>query len=101
QMTALRSHGLTQAAIAKRMGMSEKTVRTWLKQGVAPTWKRQFRRRSVFDSYAAYVQQRWQEGVHEGKQLYGRFGHKGFLAPYGPSSALCRHFETIQRRSCL
>lgn len=41
-MTALRAHGLTQAAIAKRVGTSEKTVRTWLKRGVAPTWKRQF-----------------------------------------------------------
>src|SRR6266700_4866725 len=46
QMTALRAHGLTQAAIAKRMGMSERAVRNWLKRGVAPTWKRQFRRRS-------------------------------------------------------
>ncbi len=45
-MMALRAHGLTQAAIAKRMGMSEKAVRNWLKRGAAPTWKRQFRRRS-------------------------------------------------------
>jgi transposase len=78
QMTALRAHGLTQAAIAKRMGMSEKTVRTWLKQGVAPTWKRQFRRRSVFDPYAGYVLQRWQEGVHEGKHLYEEIRAQGF-----------------------
>src|SRR6266566_592263 len=56
QMMVLRAHGLTQAAIAKRMGMSEKAVRNWLKRGAAPTWKRQFRRRSVFDPYAAYVQ---------------------------------------------
>jgi len=46
QLMALRAHGLTQAAIAKRMGMSEKAVRNWLKRGAAPTWKRQFRRRS-------------------------------------------------------
>ena len=46
QMMALRAQGLTQAVIAKRMGMSERAVRTWLKQGRAPTWKRQFRRRS-------------------------------------------------------
>ena len=78
QMTALRAHGFTQAAIAKRMGMSEKTVCTWLKRGVAPTWKRQFRRRSTFDPYAAYVLQRWQEGVHEGKQLYEEIRAQGF-----------------------
>ncbi len=77
-MTALRVQGLTQAAIAKRMGMSEKAVRNWLKRGVAPTWKRQFRRRSVFDPYAAYVLQRWQEGVHEAKQLYEEIRAQGF-----------------------
>jgi len=78
QMTALRAQGLTQAAIAKRMGMSEKAVRTWLKRGVAPTWKRQFRRRSVFDPYAAYVLERWQEGMHEAKQLYEEIRAQGF-----------------------
>ena len=78
QMTALRAHGLTQAAIAKRMGMSEKAVRNWLKRGVAPTWKRRFRRRSVFDPYAAYVLERWQEGIHEAKQLYEEIRAQGF-----------------------
>jgi DNA-binding NtrC family response regulator len=46
QMTALRAYGLTQAEVATRMGMSERAVRNWLKRGAAPTWKRQFRRRS-------------------------------------------------------
>ncbi len=78
QMTALRAHGLTQAAIAKRMGMSERAVRNWLKRGAAPIWKRQFRRRSVFDPYAAYVLERWQDGVHEAKQLYEEIRVQGF-----------------------
>jgi len=78
QMMALRAHGLTQAAIAKRMGMSEKAVRNWLKRGAAPTWKRQFRRRSVFDPYAEYVLHRWQAGLHEGKQLYEEIRAQGF-----------------------
>jgi transposase len=78
QMTALRAGGLTQAEVAKRMGMSERAVRTWLKRGAAPTWKRQFRRRSVFDPYAAYVLERWQEGVHEAKQLYEEIRAQGF-----------------------
>ena len=78
QMTALRAHGLTQAEVAKRMGMSERAVRNWLKRSAAPTWKRQFRRRSVFDPYAAYVLERWQEGVHEAKQLYEEIRAQGF-----------------------
>lgn len=78
QMTALRVQGLTQLEVAKRMGMSEKAVRNWLKRGAAPTNERQFRRRSVFDRYAAYVLQRWQEGIDEGKQLYEEIQAQGF-----------------------
>lgn len=78
QMTTLRAQGLTQREVAKRMGMSERAVRTWLKRGAAPTNERHFRRRSVFDPYAAYVLERWQAGVHEAKQLYEEIQAQGF-----------------------
>jgi transposase len=78
QMTTLRTQGLTQREVAKRMGMSERTVRHWLKRGAAPTNERQFRRRSVFDPYAAYVLQRWQDGIYEANQLYAEIRAQGF-----------------------
>jgi len=78
QMTTLRAQGLTQREVARRMGMSERAVRTWLKRGAAPTNERQFRRRSVFDPYAAYVLQRWQDGMHEAKHLYEEIQAQGF-----------------------
>ena len=78
QMTTLRAQGLTQKEVAKRMGMAERTVRHWLKRGAPPTNERQFRRRSVFDPYAAYVLQRWQDGIHEAKQLYTEIRAQGF-----------------------
>src|SRR5258707_7807837 len=78
QMTTLRAQGLTQSEVAKRMGMSERAVRTWLKRGAAPTNERHFRRRSVFDPYAVYVLERWQAGVHEAKQLYEEIQAQGF-----------------------
>jgi hypothetical protein len=58
--------------------MSERSVRTWLKQGQAPSWKRRFRRRSLFEPYAAYVLERWQAGVREGTQLYAEIRAQGF-----------------------
>src|SRR5947209_8052860 len=58
--------------------MSERAVRHWLKRGAAPTNERQFRRRSVFDPYAAYVLERWQEGIHEARQLYEEIQVQGF-----------------------
>jgi transposase len=78
QMTTLRAQGLTQSEVAKRVGMSERAVRHWLKRGAAPTNERQFRRRSVFDPYAAYVLHRWQDGIHEAKQLYEEIQAQGF-----------------------
>jgi transposase len=78
QMTTLRAQGLTQSEVAKRMGMSERAVRTWLKRGAAPTNERHFRRRSVFDPYAVYVLERWQAGVHEAKHLYEEIQAQGF-----------------------
>jgi transposase len=78
QMTTLRTQGLTQREVAQRMGMSERTVRHWLKRGAAPTNERQFRRRSVFDPYAAYVLQRWQDGIQEAKHLYAEIRAQGF-----------------------
>src|SRR6266566_9263305 len=60
------------------MHMSERAVRTWLKQGKAPTWKRKSRRRSGFDPYAAYVLERWQDGIHEAKHLYEEIPAQGF-----------------------
>jgi DNA-directed RNA polymerase specialized sigma24 family protein len=64
QITSLRSQGMKLAEIAKRVGMSERSVRTWLKEGTAPLHRRRRKRRSVFDPYAAYVLQRWKEGKH-------------------------------------
>jgi transposase len=78
QMTTLRAQGLTQREVAKRMGMSERAVRTWLKRGAAPTNERHFRRQSVFDPYAAYVLERWQDGIHEAKQLSEEIQAQGF-----------------------
>src|SRR5437764_8252988 len=93
QMTTLRAQGLTQSEVAKRMGMSERAVRHWLKQGAAPTNERQFRRRSVFDSYAAYVLQRWHDGIHEAKQLFEEIQVQGFSGTVRIVQRGCRrHF---------
>lgn len=77
-ITELRAHGLTPIDIAQRVQLSERAVRTWLKQGHAPSWKRRSRRRRVCDPSAADVLKRWQEGVREGKQLSKEIRAQGF-----------------------
>ena len=99
QMATLRAQGLTQREVAKRMGMSERAVRTWLKRGAAPTNERHFRRRSVFDPYAAYVLERWQDGIHEARQLYEEIQAQGFSGTVRIVQRGCsRLFETTRRR---
>jgi transposase len=78
QITALREQGLTLAAIAQRMGMGERSVRTWWKQGAAPNHRRRHRRHTVFDPYAAYVLERWQAGIQDGKQVFEEIRLQGF-----------------------
>ena len=99
QMTTLRAQGLTQREVATRMGMSERAIRTWLKRGAAPTNERQFRRRSVFDPYAAYVLERWQDEIHEARQLYEEIQVQGFSGTVRIVQRGCsRLFETSRRR---
>lgn len=93
QMCDLREQGWTQTQIAKQVGVGVRTVRSWLKAGGAPTWKRRFRRRSVFDPYAAYVLERWQAGVHDGKQLYEEIRAQGFT---GSAGIVKRFLQTLR-----
>ena len=78
QISALHARGMTQAQIARRVGISTYQVRTWLKQGAAPIHRREGAHQSIFDPYASYVLDRWQAGVHDGKQLYAEIQTLGF-----------------------
>jgi transposase len=55
--------------IAKHVGVSERTIRRWLAAEGFPETRRR-KKRSRFDAYAPYVLKRWQEGCHDGKQIW-------------------------------
>jgi transposase len=78
QLSALHAQGMTQTEIARRVGISTYQVRTWLKQAGAPVHRREGAHQSIFDPYASYVLDRWQAGVHDGKQLYEEIRTLGF-----------------------
>lgn len=77
QVISLRSLGLKPTAIARRLGKSERTVRRWLAVGV-PERQRRRRKRSHFDAYAPYVLHRWQDGCHNGLQLWREIQAQGY-----------------------
>src|SRR5260370_14393577 len=63
--------------IAGNVGVSERTVRRWLAvQGVPATRRR--KKRSRFDPYAPYVLKRWQQGCHDGGQIWQELRAQGY-----------------------
>jgi transposase len=52
QVVALHEQGMKSQAIAKQVGLSDRTVRDWLKQGTFPEARKRRKRQSSFDSFA-------------------------------------------------
>jgi transposase len=88
QMRELQSQGLSSYEIAPRVGLSARTVRQWLADGVKTTPRR--RRPSPLDTYASYLQKRWEEGEQRGENLYQELVEKGYT---GSPRAVYRYLK--------
>jgi len=77
QVIAMAQQGMETKEIAGHVGVSERTVRRWLAvKGVPETRRR--KKRSRFDTYAPYVLKRWQEGCHDGVQIWQELRAQGY-----------------------
>lgn len=76
QVLQLAAQGLSSYAIAPRVGLSTRTVRQWLTDGVNTQPQR--RRQSPLDIYAPYLRKRWEEGEQRGVKLYQEIQAKGY-----------------------
>jgi transposase len=70
QVVELDKQGMLTKEIAGRLGMSDRTVRAWLKGGDFPEAKRRRKRQSSFDTFAPYVLKRWQSGERNGLIIF-------------------------------
>lgn len=96
QVLVLRSHGLTWEAVAKRMGLSPKTIRKWMAHEGPPVHAlRGSHRPGKFGPYARYVLERWQAGIHDGPQLYQEIAAQGYR---GTLRTLQRYLQTLRRQ---
>jgi len=93
QVISLQQHGLRTPEIAHRIGMSERTVRTWLSHDSYPEPKQRRRRPSLIDPYQGYVQQQWREGCMTGPRLYQELKARGYQ---GSERATYRYLETLR-----
>jgi transposase len=77
QVESFHQQGLSSQEIARRMAISERTVRHWLKRGVAPDVRPRRKRQSDFDPYAPYVLKRWEQGERNGTHLWQEIAAQG------------------------
>ena len=76
QVIALHQSGVSQRAIAFRLGLERKTVRHWLRAGQFP--ERQIpQRNSAVDRWLSYLEKRWAEGCHNRSQLWRELQAQG------------------------
>jgi len=82
QVIALRKQGLSQQAIAERMGIGHSTVSNWLAAGTFLERKPR-EQDSQLDPYLPYLFQRWSEGCHNMACLFRELVERGYKGSYG------------------
>jgi transposase len=94
QVIALHQQGMKVKEIAKRVGLGARTVQRWLTSDDYPETQYHTRRhRSRFDTYAAYVKQRWDGGCHNIQQIWREVKAQGY--PHS-DRALRAHLEPLR-----
>ncbi|MGH2478628.1 MAG: ISL3 family transposase [Ktedonobacteraceae bacterium] len=81
QVIALRQHGMSSAAIAERVGISDSTASRWLTAGAYPETTRG-PYVSHIDPYLPYLQQRWEAGCHNMVRLHQELVARGYKGSY-------------------
>ena len=93
QVVELHHQGLRAADIASRVGIGERTVHRWLRNGSFPEARRRRRRPSLIDPYERYVLNWWHDGNRNGAQLYRELTAQGYK---GSSRAMYSYLATLR-----
>lgn len=81
QVVALRKRGMSQDAIAKRVGMGQSTIGNWLAAGAYPETTRG-PYVSRIDPYLPYLFERWESGCHNMVRLHQELMARGYKGSY-------------------
>ncbi|HAT45025.1 MAG TPA: ISL3 family transposase [Ktedonobacter sp.] len=82
QVLALHKQGLSQAAIARQVGIGASTVQSWLAAGTFPERKPR-EQASQLDRYLPYLILRWSEGCQNIACLFRELVERGYKGSYG------------------
>jgi transposase len=78
EAAALHARGLARTEIARRIGVSVRTISRYLAAEQRPR-----KRRSRLEPYLPYLRQRWAEGCHNASQLWRELRVQGFRGTLG------------------
>ncbi len=81
QVVNLSKQGLSQQAIAERVGIGHSTVSNWLAAGAFPERKPR-EQVSHVDQYLPYLFQRWEDGCHNIARLFRELVERGYQGSY-------------------
>jgi transposase len=81
QVIALHKLGMSQAAIARQVGIGASTVQSWLEAFRFPERKPR-EQASHLDRYLPYLSQRWQDGCHNIACLFRELVEQGYKGSY-------------------
>ncbi|HEX9132370.1 MAG TPA: transposase [Ktedonobacteraceae bacterium] len=90
----VQEQGMKPKEIAGRLGMSDRTLRDWLKRGAFPEAKRRRKRQSSFDAFAPNVLKRWQSGERNGLVLFQEIKAQGYP---GTERSVYRSLKTLKQ----
>lgn len=83
-------HGESMRAIARVLGLSRITVKRYLQSASPPVYPAHIARRTQLSPYLPYLRQRWREGCHNARLLYGELVQRGYLGGETQVKALVR-----------
>ena len=92
-MRELQQQGMSPAQVAQHLGLNTRTVRRWLADKDFPEKRQRRRRPSLIDPYEGYVLMRWQQGCHNGLQLWREIASRGYS---GSTKAFYRYLARLR-----
>jgi transposase len=90
EVKKLKQQGLTIRQIAEQLGAHGRTIRNFLRAESFPERQTPKPRATLMDPFVEYLKKRWEEGCHNGAQLYREIRQQGYR---GGDVVLRRHLR--------
>jgi len=82
EVRALRAQGQSRRAIARLTGLNKRTVQRYVEADGCPEHQARARRHTQFERFIPYLQECWETGCHNAKQLWHDLRARGFTGGY-------------------